>query len=182
MAKIKDVAIRLHGENNADGEFEMYFLNEKPVGEAYRGFWPDARRCLALPESRQSLSLDEFAEALRSGCTFQPFLGEDGQQVFAIDVDDGAALGPVEALERCEEHGILPELVYFTLSSTPESPRYRLVWVQPSAVKGCVRGQVVKALLALFPEADASCTDEARAFLGSNGEVWPLYRCEEVGA
>ena len=95
-----------------------------------------------------NITAAEFVEHVRAGktwCagTFKPnafkwgaFLG---QQLFAVDVDnktkdgrqlhegDAGFLHPLDALDRCEKHRILPLCLYFTFSAVCTASRLSLV-------------------------------------------------------
>ena len=96
-------------------------------------------------------------------------------QLSALDFDDGS-FSPTDALDRCELLNITPMCVYFTLSATLDNPRFRLVFMldQPLTDEKQAR-KCISALLGAFPEADQSCKNPNRIFLGSQGEVWPVY-------
>lgn len=123
-----------------------------------------------------TVTYDEFEAAILEGrtwcgacyapCTasWGEFLG---QQIFAIDVDHG--LDPLDALQRCEDIGLPPLLLYFTFSATvePWNPRYRLVFDYGEPVKTEAEArEVIADLLAEFPEADAACKNPNRLFFG----------------
>lgn len=101
----------------------------------------------------------------------------DSWQLAALDFDDGS-LSPIEALDRCERLDIAPTLLYFTLSSVVEKPRFRLAFDLGQSVHDAdVAADVIATLMHEFPEADGKCKNPNRIFLGSNGEVW---RCWQV--
>lgn len=145
----------------------------------------------------------EFMEHVRAGktwCagTFKPnafkwgaFLG---QQLFAVDVDnktkdgrqlhegDAGFLHPLDALDRCEKHRILPLCLYFTFSAVctgvdaTSTHRYRIVFDAGRPLGREDAEDTRRRLLALFPEADAACKNVTRLWLGSNGEVWEIAK------
>ena len=130
----------------------------------------------------QEVTLEEFAAHVEQG---KPFIGgafDDGLktlkswQVVSLDFDDGT-LSPIAALERCELLGVSVAFLYFTLSATLDHPRYRLVFVLEEPLHDEERArECIEALLAAFPEADQSCKNPNRSYLGSCGEVWRVWK------
>ena len=92
-----------------------------------------------------------------------------------LDFDDG--IDPLVVLQRCEDCGMWPDALYFTLSSTLENPRFRLVFILSEPTHEVEKfTAVMQGLLRLFPESDQACKDPARMFLGSGGELWETCR------
>ena len=60
--------------------------------------------------------------------------------------------------------------------ATIENPRFRMVFMldQPLTAEKQAR-DCISALLSVFPEADKQCVNPNRIFLGSQGEVWPVF-------
>lgn len=69
-----------------------------------------------------------------SGATFEPKIKKakywNQQSVFAIDVDnnDGDNISPMELAQHYTRLGFPPNGLYYSLSSTPEQQKYRLIW------------------------------------------------------
>ena len=164
----------------------FYRLTAKPKGQTANATFGAIRNRLKSDEAFFLATIAELADLVEGGGTFQPYVDMRGallndlfligQQAFPLDFDNKErVLLPEDALERCRENGIYPALLYFTLSSTQETPKYRLVFVNEIPLVGANRNRLVAALLAIFPEADRACADTARFYLGSNGTVWRLY-------
>lgn len=128
-----------------------------------------------------------------------------GQRIFAIDIDNAAALivngkavkgedghkvkralrpgetgylDPIDALDRCEELQLAPTCLYFTMRSQyPAWPKFRLVFDMGEPLDQDTALAVIESLLLAFPEADKSCRNNNRLFFGSNGTVWETWRC-----
>lgn len=134
-----------------------------------------------------------LAGATWCGGCFEPRAGGWGpfvsQQLFALDFDNDAEylrrdgskgkrpllpdevgyLEPTDALARCKELGLAPMMLYFTFHATVEPwyPRYRIVFDAGEPVADEARaGDVLKTLLAAFPEADQKCSNVNRLFFG----------------
>ena len=99
-------------------------------------------------------------------------------QLVALDFDNkDALLDPLQSLERCERLSLKPLCLYFTFSCTAEDLRYRLMFDLNAPIKSEQEARAaIKTALALFPEADQSCSNPNRLFFGSNGEVWETWR------
>jgi len=133
-----------------------------------------------LPENMVDLPIEEIANrlVLPYGNTWTPAYfkpntkGElrrtndcwAGQTLFAIDIDEGISLN--EVLIRCKEYNIEPAFAYSTFSSISNN-KFRVIWQLPFEVTDArVRNAIQFALMALFPESDASCKDASRMFFG----------------
>ena len=114
-----------------------------------------------------------------------------GQRLFGIDVDNKLGhmllkpgmpgyLEPLDALERCREHGYFPLCLYFTMSANAETGavKYRIVLDSGRVVADADKcAAAMRKLLSVFGEADASCVNpHTRLWLGGSGEVWPCYQ------
>ena len=126
------------------------------------------------------------------------------QQIFAVDIDnkielivngrkvkdsDGRIvqralrpgedgyLDPHDALARCEQFGLEPLCLYFTMTSRyPAWPKYRIVFDMGEPLDLDTAKAVIQNLLIAFPEADKKCSNCNRLFFGSNGVVWETWR------
>lgn len=156
---------------------------------------PDAQEVAAITYRLQhaagvECSEGQFCDRVRRGgtfvcATFEPQTpGKRGwnsfvqQQLIALDFDNKeAALGPFEALERCDRLGLKPLCLYFTFSSAPQHLRYRLVFDLGVQLKKEEEARkAIQTALALFPEADHQCCNPNRLFFGSNGETWEAWQ------
>jgi hypothetical protein len=96
------------------------------------------------------------------------------QQVFALDFDGGISLEKV--LSRLGEFGLSCNLIYSTFSSSPTSPKFRVVFVlQEMITDKALRDEIMDALLVLFNEADRSCHDAARMFFGGRDLIYQNF-------
>ena len=86
-------------------------------------------------------------------------------------------ISPFEALDRCESLGVTPFAMYKTLRYSKENPRFRLLFdfSETTNDEGIARAVIV-TLQELFPEADRSCKNPNRIFLGTDKTVWAI--CE----
>ena len=91
------------------------------------------------------------------------------QQVFALDFDNSGEeiVSLAMTLKRSAELDLIPFGAYHTPSSTPEQPKYRILFcLERPAVNERNRKIVMHMLLDLFPSADQGCKDAARHFNG----------------
>lgn len=98
------------------------------------------------------------------------------QQVFMVDIDNKRTDIPIltveEALSICEKNHLPLALYYFSFSHTTKLAKYRLVFVMNEVVKdNTLRLIIIKSLIALFEQADTSCTNADRVFFGTNKEA-----------
>lgn len=119
------------------------------------------------------------------GCTFAPavFNGSRrsdnfvGQQLFAIDIDDGASYHNIK--ERADKYHLPILFAYKSFSWTAEHEKFRVVFAMNKMITNIFRAQViVKMLMCIFNECDVHCSDPARLFYGSNKGL--LYLADEA--
>lgn len=104
-----------------------------------------------------------FTRALFRGKRSADFFEE--QVLFAVDIDEG--LSYQEFMKRSELYGILPFLVYDTLSVTSEKEKFRAVYLMNSVIQKKKLAELFNMMLIkVFPESDRACKDVARLFLG----------------
>jgi hypothetical protein len=94
------------------------------------------------------------------------------QQSFALDFDSG--IEPDVVKLRFKEFDLIPNMIYYTFSDTPEKRRFRvLIFVDTVVNDHKTRSFIQEGLLKLFPEADHSCKDASRIFYGGKtSEIW----------
>lgn len=87
------------------------------------------------------------------------------QQVFALDSDEG--ITPKEAYQRFKSLGIAPQIVYTTFSDKPEFRKFRLIFVLSTPITdSTLAKKLTEALLNVFSEGDAACSDLSRMYFG----------------
>lgn len=93
-----------------------------------------------------------------------------GANVIALDFDDGTSIQ--DTLDMLDQD-FLPNLYYYTFSSTQDYPKYRLVWLLDEFIDTRSKYKtMLKGLLELLDHADGSCKDFARFYYGgSQGDV-----------
>lgn len=144
---------------------------------------------LQKPEAARELTVEQLAEAVESGRSFLPALCEGGTsnenwrraRLFVLDVDNDPkhlarigrpALWPRDAIARCEEAGVPPVMYYFTWSTTPEQPRYRLAFLLADAVDDFdTAHKVIAGLSALVPERDKGSATPVHLYVAGGGVV-----------
>ena len=96
-----------------------------------------------------------------------------GQQLFALDFDNGIA--KQDFLDRCDKYRVHPVFMYETFSSVNES-KFRAVFMTTQYIDAIqVRDYIQKALMGIFPEADAACKDAARMYYGGKQIIYTNY-------
>lgn len=128
-----------------------------------------------------SVTLDELMTKIQQGYTVSPAVMHGGigaanwnsQQLFMVDIDNDNSAAPLlavsEALKICEANHLLPVFYYHSFSHTEAKPKYRLVFVCEEVITDTsTRAAVIESLISLFPQADKSCNNADRLFLGTN--------------
>lgn len=124
----------------------------------------------------QDIGSDEFANLVGQGCSFScgHFDGErkaakwQGQQLFAVDIDDLDSPTPIQAIGIIRElFGVEPTLVYNSFSSTATNNKYRLVVAADEVITDPIICVAVLKGLVRHVQADKACTDLARLFYGT---------------
>jgi len=88
------------------------------------------------------------------------------QSIFALDFDEGL-ISVEDVYLRLAQYEIVPQLYYNTFSSTIMLPKFRVVLFMDSIViDEKIHKLISDGLLSLFPEADPSCKNRGRMFLG----------------
>lgn len=130
-----------------------------------------------------SITVEQLAKFLQAGNTMSPAVMKGAtaddfveQQVFAVDIDntkkDIPLLTVEEALEICAKNHLSPVFYYYTFSHTKELPKFRLVFVMNEVIKDDnLRFIIIQSLISLFEQADKSCTNADRIFLGTNKKL-----------
>ena len=136
----------------------------------------EAQRCLTLTELMQLVAVEgrPFTPALLATPKQDGKLSKcnecfTSQQVFALDFDNPGQeiISLPSTLKRATEMDLIPFGGYFTPSSTPDRPKYRILFcLERPAVTERDRQIVMRMLLNLFPAADQGCKDAARHFNG----------------
>lgn len=129
------------------------------------------------------VTVKEIAAVLQEGRTISPAVmsgtkAEDfiEQQVFMVDIDnkreDIPLLTVEESLSICEKNHLQPVFYYYTFSHTEKIPKFRLVFIMNEVIKdNTLRLMIIKNIISLFKQADKSCTNADRFFLGTNKKV-----------
>ena len=133
--------------------------------------------CKRLGEAwnRIDIAPRDLAARIENGMTITParLNGTKGeswqsQQIIAADVDnelkDGSKidnpLQPSEALAALQQHGLTPWLMYFSFSSAPGWPRYRILFILDKPLKDPAKAaEYTKKLAFLLNSARESCAD-----------------------
>lgn len=139
----------------------------------------------------KDLTAEQIAACLTAGRTVQPGVcpysdetrkkGKKGtvkedftrQTVFMDDIDnktpDAEIETPAHVAEVLAAHNLKAAFMYPTFNSTPDKPRFRFAVVSDEEFTDKdERDRVQAALIALFPQSDAGCTNADRMFFGTN--------------
>ena len=144
------------------------------------------------------LTIKEIVEKVIAGISIQPGVcplsdesrakGKTGtckedfksQSLFMSDIDNDKEALPLETPEHIAEvlaeHGLKSSFMYETFSSTADRIRFRFAVTcsEPITDRG-ERDRIQAALIALSPQADKSCTNADRIFLGTNKGLIESY-------
>lgn len=130
-----------------------------------------------------SVTVNELAKALQEGKSVSPAVMSGTkaenfieQQVICVDIDntiEGIPLLHVdEAIDICKKNHLPLAFYYYTFSHTAEIPKYRLVFVMDEVITdNTLRLMIIQNITNLFGQADTSCVNADRIFLGTNNEV-----------
>lgn len=152
---------------------------EKPTKKEFRNIKPRLQRRSPAVE----VTLQELMEALQQGKTVSPAVMNgteekdfEEQQVLMLDIDNKRVDIPIlqveDAISICEKNGLHVTFYYYTYSHAEKIPKYRLVFVLDKVIKDPIlRLMVIQTLIDLFDQADKSCRNADRLFLGTNKEA-----------
>lgn len=138
-------------------------------------------------QTPKTIDIKQFADLVTSGYSYCSGVLKGGagaenwtsQQLFCLDIDNEdkttkhikqRAENPLtvpDILKRCNSAGVKPSLIYETFSSSPNWQRFRIAFLMDRLTEdGEERDRVQKALIGLFHECDAVCTNRDRLFYG----------------
>lgn len=128
------------------------------------------------------IDIEDLAKGLSHGTTFKPALlngthNEDWiqQQLFALDFDNDIDKKTGEdnrttledQIEKCKAYNIYPIFGYYSFSSTPESPRWRLVYCTNKVITDREqRDRLQQTLIHIFEKSDKVTFNPTRMFYG----------------
>lgn len=96
------------------------------------------------------------------------------QDAIVLDIDNKVdILVEEELIQKCQVLELVPNLIYETFSSTPERPKYRVVFLlsEPFTLENAhIRDKVVNIIHDIFP-ADKSCASRSSIFWGGKTNV-----------
>jgi len=98
------------------------------------------------------------------------------QQILILDFDSG--IRPEDVELRCKRLAFIPNLIYSTLSDTPEKRKFRVLFILDKEIKDYkIMKWAMRGLLDLFPEADLACKDLCRMYYPGKKT---LFKSEEL--
>lgn len=138
-------------------------------------------------------TLEEICDRLNNGYAIRPagiiyVIDKEGkfdkysfisQQVFIVDFDNkGKIYTPDEAIKTAAENGLKPCFIYYSYSSTKETPKFHTVFCFDKPVTNVMeRDNIQKYLTEIFGgNADKLCNNTTRIFYGSYGKGTPPHK------
>ena len=130
-----------------------------------------------------NITIENLLEAIQDGKTVSPAVMKGTtadafveQQVFMVDIDNKKEHIPIllveEAISICKKNHLPLAFYYYTFSHTEKVPKFRLVFIMEEVIRdNTLRLMIIQSLMALFEQADTSCKNADRIFLGTNKEV-----------
>ena len=130
----------------------------------------------------KDIPLEKLVQYIENGYSISPAVMDGNgckadnwtqQQLFMVDIDndkDGVPLLSVaNALEICQESGIVPAFFYYSFSHSELKPKYRLCFIMAEPVTNkVIRNAIADTLVNLFSQSDSSCRNADRIFYGTN--------------
>lgn len=129
----------------------------------------------------KELTINQLANAITKGYGFSSaeLVGAKkvdwvSQRLFIVDIDNEEKEYPIttpeKAIEIMQEKGISHSFIYYTFSSTPEKPKFRIVAVCDETITANPKEaeNMNKAFISLFNQADKQCYDLSRSYYGTN--------------
>ena len=165
---------------------EKFKLHIDKIGYRNKEFSKNAEEMKKLKYRLQGASppievtIPKLVEAIQQGKTISPAIMKgtkekdfEEQQVFMVDIDnkkeDIPFLTVEDSLDICKKNDLNPALYYYTFSHTEKIPKYRLVFILDEVIRDTnIRLMIIQSLIALFKQADISCTNADRLFFGTN--------------
>lgn len=122
------------------------------------------------------VTINEFAQLVAPPFCYTWFGGTLGgkistenwkeQTIIALDFDKGL-LSIEEVINKLTKEELQPQLWYSSLSDSPLVRKFRVVFLLDTPVSSKIQYEtIINGLLSLFPEADQSCKNVSRFFLG----------------
>ena len=124
----------------------------------------------------QDINITDFADLISQGCSFSTGKFNtarkasqwQGQQCFAIDIDELTSPTPDKAIELIKQKfGVEPTLLYYSFSSNSENNKYRIVITSDSLITDAFDVLGILRGLCQMLKADSQCIDLARMFYGT---------------
>jgi len=130
----------------------------------------------------KEITIVDLAISITNGQTWIPAYLEGGknndswisQSIFALDFDCGI---PFETLiKKLKGKGLDCTFAYSSFSSTPDIPKYRIVWQLDAVVTDMAKQkQIMKALKMILPEHDKQATAPSQMFYGGKELIYENY-------
>lgn len=158
-------------------QFDDVGYTTKPKGQE------GAIKSRLLKGKAKEYNIKEFIKMIETGHTLCPAIADGikaadwkGQKLLCVDIDNDLdntqKQTKEDILRTCESYKIKPFMIYETFSSTPEHPKYRILFLCNELITDCKKREIaIKTLVRLFPQADSACTNADRMFFGTNKKV-----------
>lgn len=128
----------------------------------------------------KNLSIEQLFNCISQGRTIVPGIMENGvrtenfirQQLIMIDIDnaeDEKVVTPNEVIELLEKVNIHVLGYYYTFSSMPEKPKFRVLLLLDKPIGQVDKVEfILKTLIEYIPQADPACKNVSRLFFGTS--------------
>ena len=126
--------------------------------------------------------VENLAQSICTGQTWTPAYFEGNrnndswlsQSILALDFDCG--LPPKVLLKRLKDQGLDCTFAYASFSSTPEVPKYRLVWqLEQMITNAAKQKQIMEALKTILPEHDKKAVSIDPMYYGGKKLIYENY-------
>jgi hypothetical protein len=138
-------------------------INQKPTGDLIKLIKFDLNRCITTDfEGLKEIVLNHAFICCETNVKNRPVNSKDwiSQQIIAIDIDGG--LTPEEFLDKSMD--MKPNLIYTTLSDSPELRKFRVIWVLDDPITNIEDYDFYIRGLIDYYDSDKSCSDPARYY------------------
>ena len=155
-------------------QIDRFAYKTKPEGE-YGIIKPRVQKSLPV-----ELPLQELMTKISQGYTTSPAVLDGGlsadfwkeQQLFFVDIDNDndteELLRPDDALKIAKANHLEPAFYYPTFSHTELKPKFRVAFVCEKVITNpSERSGIIEGLVSLFAQADNSCKNADKMFLGT---------------
>lgn len=160
-------------------------IKVKPEGKEEKDRVGKATSARLARNSQVTITLEDLAIATSNYYAFVPssFYNQkrrethfEQQQLFELDFDsksEETRITPVQVLQRAREFELGFGFSYYSLSSTPEIPKFRMGFFLTEPVTDYGKAhKIIEMLMIIFPEADKACSDCTHFYFGGKERIF----------